>query len=96
MYSSYACIYAKEIATQQKRWSYVNELKYIKEAIWHIMCVFARNTRPKRSTNKVTTPYTRSLAFTDVMKSTKVQTLGAKRASCSIAVCWAVRHRRSQ
>ena len=29
-------------------------------------------------------------------KSTKMQTLGAKRVSCSIAVCWAVRHRRSQ
>ena len=29
------------------------------------------------------------------MKSTKVQTLGAKRASCSIAVCWAVHHRLS-
>ena len=30
------------------------------------------------------------------MKSTKMQTLGGKLASCSIAVCWAVHHRQSQ
>ena len=34
--------------------------------------------------------------FYHIMKSTKVQTLGAKHASCSIAVCWAMRHRQSQ
>ena len=31
-----------------------------------------------------------------IMKSTKVQTFGGELASYSIAVCWAVRHRRNQ
>ena len=33
-----------------------------------------------------------AIIFVAQNKNTKVQTLGAKRASCSIAVCWAARH----